>query len=612
MCGINGGYGVARTVVETMVAATAHRGPDATGFTTVGPVHFGHNRLSIIDVNERSNQPMQSPDRRHHLVFNGEIYNFVQLKQELPDWNFVTTGDTEVLLAALVTWGLGALDKLHGIFSFAWYDQGTDTLTLVRDHLGVKPLYYASVPNGLVFSSELSGVLASNVGRVLNTDALAHYFGGNYVPSPHSLVSGVMKLSPGHYIQYCAGLLTVTQYYEPDRPSRHHVTNEEIRSTIGATVKEQLVSDRPVGVFLSGGIDSSIVLHHAAAVGKTRTFTTSFEMVAGGEVEYKKYNADALLAARTAAHYGCEHTDVAISLVDMRQELLTAIARLDEPVANAVTPTQLMLSTAVRQAGIVVALGGDGGDELWGGYNRHQSVLAAQYFQALPGPLKATAAALHPQIAKLGIPVGPALHERLTIMSAVKFNNILRTPLTNKPSQDTLVERYSATALKGLPAIDAFMRVDRSLWLADDALHRTDRASMAAGVEVRVPLLGLPAVRLADSLYGADKFTLWQNKSRLRQAYRGYLPDYLFTEPKRGWMAPGAKWFRDPVMGAQIKEVYSSTYYNGLDTLVNWEAVHHLLDEHIAARTYALNPLWNLLVLQIWAQKNKVVFNPAV
>jgi asparagine synthase (glutamine-hydrolysing) len=607
MCGINGGYGVAKSVVEAMVAATAHRGPDATGFSSIGNVHLGHNRLSIIDVAARSNQPMRSPDGRYHLVFNGEIYNFGQLKQELSHWNFVTTGDTEVLLAALATWGLTTLDKLHGIFSFAWYDHVTDTLTLVRDHLGVKPMYYTKLPDGLAFSSELAGILACTNSRVLDDAALAHYFGGNYVPSPDSLIAGVQKLPPGHCAQYRDGQLTVTQYYESSAPTRTRVTNQDIRSVIGTTVQEQLISDRPVGVFLSGGIDSSIVLHHAAAAGKTRTFTTSFEMVAGGEGEYQKYNADAALAARTAAHYGCEHTEVVISLADMRRELIPSLARLDEPVANAVTPTQLMLSSVVRKAGIVVALGGDGGDELWGGYGRHQSVLAAQYVQSLPTALQSVVA-LHPTMAKLCIPVGPALHQRLTIMPAAKFNVIFKTPLTNTPSEVVLAQRYQALASSGMSAIDAFMRVDRSLWLADDALHRTDRASMAAGVEVRVPLLGLPVVRLADSVSGSTKFTLWQSKRRLRQAYRGQLPDYLFTEPKRGWMAPGAKWFRDPVIGAHIKEVYSSSYYSGLDELVNWEAVHKLLEAHINAKTYALNPLWNLLVLQVWAQKHKVIF----
>lgn len=603
MCGINGGYGIDDKVVEAMVSATAHRGPDATGFAKIGPVHFGHNRLSIIDVAARSNQPMRTPDGRHHLVFNGEIYNFSQLKQQLPNWNFITTGDTEVLLAALATWGLKTLDKVHGIFSFAWYDQTTDTLTLVRDHLGVKPMYFATLQDGLVFSSELSGILASGINRTLNNDALSHYFSGNYVPSPYSLVSGVSKLAPGHYAQYRDDTLSITKYYKPDRPSRKSVNGEELRSVIGNTVTEQLVSDRPVGVFLSGGLDSSIVLHHAAAKGKIRTFTTSFEMVAGGEVEYAKYNADATLAARTAEHYGCDHTDVTITLQDIQHNLISSIARLDEPVANAVTPTQLMLSNAVRTAGIVVALGGDGGDELWGGYSRHQAVLAAQKFQSLPSLIQTVGAKLHPTLAKLRTPVGPALHERLTIMAAGKFNNIFKIPLSSEPSQAVLNERYAAAELSDIPAIDAFMRVDRALWLADDALHRTDRASMAAGVEVRVPLLGLPIVQLADSIFGANKFTLHQNKSILRHAYRGHLPDYLFTEPKRGWMAPGAKWFRDPIIGAQIKEIYSNSYYSGLSGLVDWDAVHVLLDEHISARTYALNPLWNLLVLQIWAKK---------
>lgn len=608
MCGINGGYNITSSQIASMVQATSHRGPDAVGIQSFGPVYFGHNRLSIIDVDARSNQPMSTPDGMHHLVFNGEIYNFQELKKTLPKWNFKTSGDTEVLLALLATEGISALAKLHGMFSFGWYDLEKDELYLVRDQMGVKPLYYTHVTSGIAFSSELNGMLAIQTSRNLNFDALGHYFSGNYVPSPLSMIETVRKLPAGHHLKFKNGQISLVRYYQPGIPEKKGLDITEIYKVTENTVTQQLVSDRPVGIFLSGGLDSSIVLHHAAKAGPVKTFTTSFEMVAGGESEYEKYNADAQIAKRTALVYGATHTDIPISINTIREQLIELVAKLDEPIANAITPTQLLLSQTVRQTGVVVALGGDGGDELWGGYDRHVAVLAAQKFQSMPLALQKAFASMHSKIANLRIPTGSPLHQKLTIFPESNFNQVLKIPLSNNPSKSLLEQKYQEERYKYLPAIDAFMRVDRSLWLADDALQRSDRTSMAVGLEVRVPLLGLPIVTLADSIFGEAKFSPWQTKALLRKAYLKHLPSYLFNQPKRGWMAPGAKWFRDKEIGNQIRSVFSSSFYDGLDKLVDWQKVQVLMDDHVSAKTYALNPLWNLFVLQIWAQKHKIKF----
>ncbi len=608
MCGINGGYNIDRPILESMVTATAHRGPDATGFKSIGPVQLGHNRLAIIDTDVRSNQPMSSPDGRHHLVFNGEIYNFKELRSLVPGWNFKTTGDTEVLLALLATKGTEILNQIHGIFVFAWYDNVSGFLTLVRDQMGVKPLYYCRTNSSLLFSSELSGILASNKVHQLDHEALNHYFSFNFVPSPQSLVGDVKKVPPGHLLTFNGTDLAFQKYYTPIKPIRSHLSHSEIRTTVGDTITQQLVSDRPVGVLLSGGFDSSIVLHHVSERQKASTFTTSFEMVPGQEIFFKRFNADAILAAKTAKFYGAEHTEVHISLREVRSNLLSSLEKLDEPVPNPVTAFQMLLCRVVREKGIVVALGGDGGDELWGGYDRHRAVLAAQYYQSLPLVVQRLGAAIHSRLDKLRVPVGVPLHKKLTMVREKKFKKVLRQPIDNHLSVNLLHEYYQLPEYQGLSPIDAFMRIDRALWLANDALHRIDRASMAVGVEARVPMLGLPIITLADSMYSESKFNPFSGKALLKAAYKDSLPRHLYTEPKRGWMAPGAMWLSDPVLGHKIKEVLSQQYYDGLSQLIDWPAVQAMHDAHANGKGYHLHVLWSILSLQVWARRYKITF----
>lgn len=606
MCGINGGYKIDTETIEKMVLATTHRGPDATGIITTDNATFGHNRLAIIDTSERSNQPMLSPDGRHMLVFNGEIYNFKELRSQLPNWNFKSEGDSEVLLAALSTWGEKTMERLEGIFAFAWYDKEVDSLLLVRDQGGVKPLYFCQTNRGLFFSSELKGIIASIPNPTLNVAAVSQYLHFNYVPSPLTLVEGVQKIRPGHLVRFSEGSISTERYFSPNKPTRHSVSSLELKTVIGKEVEAQLISDRPLGVLLSGGLDSSIVLHHAAKVGKMKTFSTGFEMSKGAESEYEKFNADAQIAKKTSESYGCEHTDFKISLKMIRAELLSIIEKLDEPVSSPTQVSQFLLNRFIRQEGIVVALGGDGGDELWGGYVRHTAVLAAQYFQKIPPFLQSVVKIGYAKTTKLQQSLGADIHWDLTALDQTSVEKVFKQKINRTHDKQVIVDRYTESVVADLTPIEAFMRVDRELWLADDALHRTDRSSMASGVEVRVPLLGIPVVNFADSIHAENKFDLFTTKKIVRDAYKNELPTHLFKQPKRGWMAPGAKWMRDAKIESIIREVCSDSYYSGLSSLIDWDEVQTLLTEHVEGKGYHLNPIWNLLVLQIWANKYKV------
>ena len=607
MCGISGGYEVERDVVEKMVSSTAHRGPDATQIISVDKVTFGHNRLAVIDTSSSANQPMLSPDGRHILVFNGEIYNFKELRNRLSGWDFKSQGDSEVLLAALSTWGEKTLKEIKGIFAFAWYDLKKDQLLLVRDQLGAKPLYYAQMESSLIFSSELCGAIAGSDFRALDIESVSKFISMNYVPSPDTLVSGIKKIRAGHLVRFSRGCLKVERYFYPKEPKKKSVSKEEIRDTIGAEVSAQLVSDRPLGVFLSGGLDSSIVLHHASAETNIKTFSTAFEMVPGSESQSERFNSDADLAKKTAQIYGSNHTTFNISITDIQKDLISVLSHLDEPVSNPTAVSQYMLSKLVRDAGVVVALGGDGGDEMWGGYVRYRAALIAEYYHKSPHFIRQIVSSVYPRAAKLDVSLGADIHKELMVFPADKVNRVLRKKITNDAPLNLLKERYEEPTVSGLSSLESFIRVDRESWLADDSLHRTDRTSMAAGVEARVPLLGLPVVNLADSIHDKNKFTVLTAKKMLRQAYRGHLPEYLFNQPKRGWLSPGAKWFRDSDIEAQVRSIFSDSYYSGLSNFVDWSAVQEMLTDHIETKGYHLNPLWNLLTLQIWARKNNII-----
>lgn len=608
MCGINGFTSNDEAAIKRMTNATAHRGPDATGFYSGDGISLGHNRLSVIDLSALANQPMQSPDARYVLVFNGEIYNYRELRNELSSqWEFKTKSDTEVLLAGYVIWGETVLNKLRGMFAFAVWDTKEKELLLVRDQMGIKPLYYAIKDGVLYFSSELGGLIEGTNFRTLSKESLQSYLMLNYVPGPETLVQGVSKLRPAHKLRYKNGVVQVDRYWIPEQPTVKHGSLTNLREIIDASVKNQLVSDRPVGVLLSGGIDSSIVTHHARKhLDKLRTFSIDFEMVAGAESESEKFNADAVFARKTAEIYGCDHSTYTLSLSNIRTELNNILQKLDEPVANPTAVSRYLLSEWVRDSGVVVVLGGDGGDELFGGYIRDRIALVTQYFQTIPKGVQHVLSRLHPRIAKLSH-TEAHMYQELMAFGTNNYEKILKERPVGLAVLDEFVNRYSQDWVKKLGVVDQFMRVDRELWLVDESLSQTDRTSMAHALETRVPLLDLEIVKFADQIYGQNKFLPWVNKKMLRDAYRGHLPDYLFSLPKRGWFSPGAKWLRDPVIGKYVQEVFSTSYYGGLSDLFNWEDVQAMFEHHVHGGGYHLSPLWNVLQLQVWAHKHKIV-----
>lgn len=610
MCAINGITTNNVPLVTLMNARTKHRGPDGSRVWESDGITLGHNRLAIIDLSDRALQPMQSMDARYSIVFNGEIYNYRELRAELVgQYTFKTESDTEVLLAAYIRWGMDMFPKLRGMFAFGIWDGETHELLLARDHMGIKPLYYTMHDGVLTFSSEIPALLSGERARVLDTASLAFYLSQEYVPGPGTLVEGVQKLRPGQVLRFKKGVVQLSSFLETSLSSSGGVSRG-LYDTIDAAVERQLVSDRPVGAYLSGGFDSSIVVHHMTKyTPHAKTYSVDFEPVMGQEADSDKFNHDARLAEKTAAFYGADHTTFRITLADVYATIEKASQGANEPIANSTAITQFLLSDFVRKDGVVVVLGGDGGDELFGGYTRHRIAVAANLYQKMPKALQHIVSRVNPRAGKLGTPFGSAFHMALMAKDEKKIYPFLKViPPINDAIRSYFDEAYRVLPPTPTPRhpVDAFMRVDRETWLPDECFVRSDYASMAHGIELRVPFVDLDVVQAADRIPVWKKTFPHEGKRIIRETYRPYLPSYLYHEPKRGWLSPAAKWFRDPAIGTLARNVLSSGYYSGLDSIFDWKRVEEMLDAHIEKRGYYLYPLWNILVLQIWARQNTI------
>ncbi len=601
MCGINGVTRKDKELVERMNRATAHRGPDGVGIYENDQITFGHNRLAIIDLSEKGAQPMHSADSSLVITYNGELYNYRELRRELTDYPFVSETDTEVILAAYTKWGIECLKRFNGIFAFALWDAKKKELVLARDPMGVKPLYYSVRAGTVFFSSEIKALLETGVARTLDREAFSRFMRITDVLGPNTMFKDVKKLPPAHYAIVKAGVVTLVQYWKLDHEYKEQQSagawHERIRSTLDAAVTRQLVSDRPVGVFLSGGIDSSAVLASVVrAQGSARTYTTRFEVAGSGGDE--NFNRDAVLAKQTASFFGAHHTEITVRHEDVIPLFEQSVWQLDEPSGSATALAQLAIAReTVRD--VAVVLGGDGGDELFGGYERYRLSRIMDLYQRLPRALRARFAA-HPRFAKLNTPPGIA---RLALFHFTKQNDLDRVLAPAFRADHTapfFAERFFSDP--SVPSLEALMDADRQL-LIDGTLLRTDKLSMAAGLEARVPLLDLEMIELAARIPSEQKLSMFTTKKLFKDAVRDRLPAYLFQEPKRGWSAPAGVWLEQPEMYAYAKEVLSPSYYAPTERLFDWDGIASVLEDHFN-RVKPNRPLiWSLLSFQVWARR---------
>jgi len=596
MCGINGFNWKDEALINRMNIATAHRGPDGVGAWCDEGISLGHNRLAIIDLDLRATQPMRSVDGRYVIIFNGEIYNYRELKKELTDYPYKTQSDTEVILAAYEKWGKDCFGRLNGMFALALYDTKENTLILVRDPMGIKPLYYHEKNGKYIFSSEIKAILEHPVVRELNHNALGAYFHVLYVPGPETLYNDIHTLLPGTILELYSGKKNIVHFQYKEAVKKSSDAVSDTRNAVEEAVKRQLVSDRPVGIFLSGGIDSSIITDCAVRVQeKINTFSVGFELP--DKTLEKKFNHDFLLARKTAKHYDTTHHELMMDYRKLPKLIEDIVYYQDHPIANA-TMIPTMLLSAMAKEHVAVVLTGDGGDELFGGYDRYRYAKVAEMYQGLPASLRSLFAHVHPALSALNIPAGIDLFTRFAYQKEETLKTLFSGTIPSSP-RETFLHYFS----QGGNFLEQFLRADRSTWLVDEALMRIDHMTMSAGLEARVPLLDLDLVALADTFSPNQKIGIFQSKKILKRAFQKRLPKHLFNQPKRGWFTPAAKWLREPSMRAFTKEVLSAGYYEPTRALFHWRGIEKLLDEHVSTKTYNLNLVWALLVFQLWAKR---------
>ncbi len=606
--------------IRRMMAAVVHRGPDDEGLWSEGPIALGHRRLAIIDLSELGHQPMRDVDGRCRIVFNGEIYNFRELRRELESEGarFASHSDTEVILEAYKRWGIDCLSRLNGMFAFALWDNVRRQLLLARDRAGEKPLFYQPLDGGgVVFASDLNALRQHPaVGCRVNPAALSQFLSLGYVLAPHSLVDGVQRLPPAHALVAEQGhTRSARQYWNL---AEHFMAKATFRSEDDAgdalaallddAVRIRLISDVPLGAFLSGGIDSSAIvasMNHARPADQNRTFSIGF-----GERGY-----DELPEARAvSAALGVRHQDAIVG-PDMSVALPRIAAFQDEPLADTSAIPTYFLAEFARQH-VTVCLSGDGGDENFAGYDTYTADKMRRLTAWAPRPLlKASAAAADALLPVRLEKVGPA--EKLRrflaghsvdsrhahyswrlLASDQEKTRLLRPELREVVASHDPFAGFAAhfDDVRGAHYLDQAMYVDIKTWLADDILVKVDRMTMAHSLEARAPFLDHRVMELAASLPVDWKLKGFRKKHILKRSQRKRLPARTLVRPKRGFNAPVSHWMNGP-----LEAVGRDAFRTGrLDEWFDAGRVEALWREHRDGRADHGLTLFELTTLGLW------------
>lgn len=604
-----------------MIARINYRGPDLQDATMVADTGLAHARLSIIDLSHGADQPMFDAARELCIVFNGEIYNYKTLRDELlrtGRHTFRTNGDTEVLLALYREHGTAMLPKLNGMFVFALHDARTGELFLARDRMGKKPLHYAQTAAGFVFGSELKAVLAHpDVPEDIDAVALNQYLTFEYVPTPRSIVQGVQKLRPGHRMLVKHGrIISETPYWEPSFTKRSIGEKEAaalLDSALLKATERRLMSDVPLGVFLSGGIDSSAVAYYAqmSSTARIKTFSIGFE-----EASYDESAHARLVAERL----GTEHHMEVLKQSDSLELIPDIYAKLDEPFADAsLIPTHLLSRSARKH--VTVCLGGDGSDELLAGYPTFNADRFRKLFSALPQPviaaLRGAANLLPASDANISFDFKVKQFLRGFEGNARQVNTLWLGSFTPREKQQLLSPELRAQLgnATGLEPIDDALRgsqwanngldevilVFLRTYLLDDILFKVDRASMYTSLEVRAPFMDVEVVELINSLPHEMKIRGANGKWLLKKVMRGKLPDAIIDRPKKGFGIPLSQWLRHELR-ALCDDMLSPERIRR-DGFFNVAYVERLKHEHMTGKANHRKLLWALIVFQLWRSR---------
>ena len=623
MCGIYGfiSPNYSQSQLEAATNALVKRGPDASGYFFSNPLGLGHRRLSIIDISS-GGQPMFSEDKTLVLVFNGEIYNFLSIKEELITlgFSFTTSSDTEVILKAYEAWGIQTcLDKLEGMFAFALWDEHLKKLFVVRDRFGEKPLYYTKNEQGFFFASELKALYEHYSKDKLSKMGLNLFFSLSYIPAPYTIYEDVLKLEPGNYMEITQnGDFVIKQFYNLKRIVQENQNNQildyevakkQLRDLLFTSVEERMISDVPLGSFLSGGIDSSIVSAIMAKIANKpiKTFSIGFKEKAYDESER---------AALVAKHIGSDHTLHILGHEDLLAVVDETLAYFDEPFGDSSAIPSMMVAKKAREK-VTVVLTGDCADELFGGYEKYLGKYYADKYNSYPSFLKTifekgvqwiphnnyTNHTLR-KVKKVMKSAALTLEKRYLSLSSLGFQNIEKNKLLNDSFQhdvsDEILKHFNDLEISD-ELLQTFYS-DINLVLEGDMLAKVDRACMINSLEARVPFLDSKIVDFSFKLPHEFKIQGSNKKRILKDTFADLLPKETMSFSKKGFGIPIRIWFQK-----ELKEELLSLLSEDFlicQNIFNISYVNKIVEEHMSNKENHSSKLWQLFVFQKWYRNN--------
>ncbi len=618
MCGICG-FATYKQIeskdLESMNATLRHRGPDDEGTYLINKnsrnIGLAHKRLSILDLSELGHQPMLSRDGQIAIVFNGEIYNYLEIRAELKGLGckFVSNCDTEVIIAAYKEWGIKCLDRFDGMFAIAIYDNSKDIIFLARDRLGKKPLYYYNDDGDFVFASEIKPILKFKYFKKdIELESVYKYFAYQYIPSPLSIFKNVYKLLPGSYLEYGKDKIVIRKYWDIvdiycNNSNKSDMNEEEcldmIENTLRRSVGYRMISDVPLGAFLSGGIDSSLVVLMMAQMSRmpVKTFSIGFNEMDFDEARY---------AAKIASYIGTEHNEL---YLDSR-EILPTIRSLpdfyDEPFADLSSVPTYLISTFAKQK-VTVALSGDGGDELFCGYETYEFIKKRKSFFNIPWIARRL---LFPYISQI---LGKESLQKYANRDIISLHRIvmgtsdpsLLTDLLYSRDYGFNEDRFTTTYKRAYPArknvLESIMLVDINTYLSDCILTKVDRASMGVSLELRCPILDYKLVELSQSIPIDLKYKNGVLKYPLKKILSRYISQELFMRPKQGFDFPFAEWLKSDLK--PLVDEYINADRIKKQGIFNPDTCKAAIDLHISGKQNNAFTIWELLMFQIWYEK---------
>ena len=613
MCGICGKLNYNRHehvepwVLHKMVESMYHRGPDGFGEFRSGPIALGHRRLNIIDIN-KGGQPMCNEDGTIWVVYNGEIYNFRELRAQLENkgHRFKSNSDTEVILHSYEEWGTQCVERFRGMFAFGLWDEKKQLLFLARDRIGIKPLYYADIKTGIVFGSEIKAILADPlIKKQINPIAIDRFLTYGYLPGIETLFDGILKVAPGHFLIVQDGRVSIRQYWDLNFRKRENSMSfpdavEELSALLRQIIKAHMISDVPVGVLLSGGVDSTGVLRYAMEQSEKpiHTFTIGFE--GEGFPDERPY------AKLAAIRYGTIHKDITITANDFWEFLPKYIWHMEEPVFEPPAVALYYVSRLAKESGIKVLLSGEGGDEAFGGYQNYRNLLLLENIKKLFFPGRSLLYFLFYTLEALGFDRFRKYKDLVDLSMANYYLSRTETPFSslNKFKQSLYTKEFLKKVryyqsdeptrllwdkLKGQSNLNCMLFIDTKTWLPDDLLLKADKITMANSVELRVPLLDHQVLEFAASIPESFKIKGFKMKRILKEVMKGSVPSEILQRKKTGFPVPYEKWLKSGI--SNIMEAI-------------FEGQNSYFEEY-----FYLDRIWNLVKMKDWNEEHsKVIF----